>query len=188
MEGVQEFFSRDRKYSSYFTGAGIIVGLLMVLLGIASYVGFLFYGIEKLKPSDLNAGFLLSVGATIIITVLSPLLKAEETRQRDEEDATAAYKDLATEYLALKSSVPSAEGKTDQDKALKALLIEFLEKWDSWGFNIKRIVEWGSKRSGFEALAGYSPDEIHMALVTLVAEGKVRTRLSKKGSTLYQAN
>lgn len=73
-----------------------------------------------------------------------------------------------------------------QEHGLKELLLDFLEKFDRWAFSPSRIKVWGSKQEGFDSFKNYPHPFIRNTLQKLVAEGKLETRISKKGNTLYR--
>ncbi len=74
--------------------------------------------------------------------------------------------------------------KTEKDA--KELLYKFLNEWNTYGFTVTRIINWGGNRAGYDAFQNYSPMEMRLIADQLVREGKVRTRLSSNGNILYQ--
>ena len=66
------------------------------------------------------------------------------------------------------------------------LVLTFLERWKTWGFTPKRVVNWGGTQTGFEPLSRLSRGQVERILESLVSQGKAKTRLSRSGNTLYQ--
>ena len=69
---------------------------------------------------------------------------------------------------------------------LRPLLLDFLDKHQPTPYSPLRIREWGSRQQEFEQLKDYEVALIRRMLQALVAEGKVATRVSKLGNTLYK--
>lgn len=69
---------------------------------------------------------------------------------------------------------------------LEGLLERFFARYDSWSFSPLRIAKWGSLQPGFEELGDYQLEQIRRVLQAMVAEGKLETRVSQKGNTLYR--
>ncbi|MDJ0601005.1 MAG: hypothetical protein QNJ37_19450 [Crocosphaera sp.] len=72
-----------------------------------------------------------------------------------------------------------------EDNELAQLILKFLRRFDLWFFNATRIKKWGSKQHGFASFSEYSIKEIKLCLQMLVRLGRLRTKKSKKGTTLY---
>lgn len=69
---------------------------------------------------------------------------------------------------------------------LRDLLTRFLSTYSQWSFSALRIAKWGASQSGFEQLGTFSKDDIRAELELMEREGIAKTRLSKKGGTLYR--
>ncbi|MEM9937761.1 MAG: toll/interleukin-1 receptor domain-containing protein [Pseudomonadota bacterium] len=87
------------------------------------------------------------------------------------------------------AETPAIPPKPAADPAaadLRALLIQFLRAYRQWSFSALRVANWGAQQPGFETLANVSKDEIRVELDSMVSAGIAKTRLSKKGGTLYR--
>lgn len=71
-------------------------------------------------------------------------------------------------------------------KELEEMLFKFWGEFDRWAFSPSRISQFGPKQNGFEKLSKYNINQIRAALRQLVLQGKLVTRVSKKGNTLYR--
>ena len=69
--------------------------------------------------------------------------------------------------------------------ALSFLVEKFLRNYPGRFFSPFKVKSWGSEQAGFEQLGSFSIAEITQALLTMLAANRVRTKLSKKGNTLY---
>jgi hypothetical protein len=67
----------------------------------------------------------------------------------------------------------------------QAIQIQFLQQYAQYYFSPLRIKLWGARRDGFHELDSYSKEEINQGLQRLFVANKVRTKISKKGNTLY---
>jgi hypothetical protein len=68
---------------------------------------------------------------------------------------------------------------------LQTVLEKFFREYRGVFYSPLRIQTWGSRQSGFGELAKFSKAEITQTLLTMLATGRVQTRISKKGNTLY---
>lgn len=69
---------------------------------------------------------------------------------------------------------------------LDDLLLAFLSRWPTWGFNVARIKNWGGRQEGFSEFAELSSHELSLSLRRLMAKGQIRTFHSKSGTELYK--
>lgn len=69
---------------------------------------------------------------------------------------------------------------------LRPLVLDFLSKFQPTAYSPLRIRDWGARQQGFEHLKDYEVGMIRRAMQSLVAEGKVATRVSRLGNTLYK--
>lgn len=66
------------------------------------------------------------------------------------------------------------------------VLLEFLEQHQPQAFSPLRLHRWGAQQPGFEKLGQYSQGVLRSILQELLLLGKVSTRVSKLGNTLYK--
>jgi hypothetical protein len=71
---------------------------------------------------------------------------------------------------------------------LEPLILKFLEEFEPIAYSPLKISKWGARQPGFEKLAEYKQGEIRTVLQNLVAEGRVATRVSRLGNTLYKTS
>lgn len=69
--------------------------------------------------------------------------------------------------------------------ALPVLLEGFFQKYPRRFFSPYTVISWGGKQPGFKELDSFIKAEVTQALLSMLAAGKVQTKLSKKGNTLY---
>lgn len=72
------------------------------------------------------------------------------------------------------------------ENILEEILLKFLTTYNKWAFSPSRISVWGAKQQGFSSLSDYEYQLIRSTLRRLVSKGKLETRVSKKGNTLYR--
>lgn len=68
----------------------------------------------------------------------------------------------------------------------EGLILRFLKVFNQWYFSPLRINKWGALQSGFEGLSKHSSGKIKSILEKLLAEGKVKKTMSKKGNPIYK--
>ena len=70
---------------------------------------------------------------------------------------------------------------------LAGLLLRFFRVYNSWFFNILRIMKWGAEQDQFTSLQQYTEEEIKEKLEDLLNMGLIKTKVSKKtGNILYK--
>lgn len=103
----------------------------------------------------------------------------EELIQQDEGEQVDEKVSRST--TAKKTTPPIA----DIDNVLTKLILKFLKQYFRWFFNASRIRGWGSEQSGYEGLKQYSTSKINQCLESLSISNKLRTKVSRRGTTLY---
>lgn len=101
----------------------------------------------------------------------------------------AKYNAASNSFSNLNSSYPDYELSmvgVASDDSLRNVLLDFLKQYSRWAFSPLRIQKWGSKQAGFEKLDLYTTNEIRQTLVTLLNDGLLDERTSKKGNKLYR--
>ena len=185
-ELLTEFSRRSR----FFAVAGITIGSLLIVGGAFCYAYFLFNTNTKLTPNELQAGSLLASGLILVLACCSPWMQDSIAREKMETALARQSKEYAKEIVSLRKRINMNEldANSSDRSDLSDLLKKFFRKWDRYGFNIPRIINWGGRREEFEKFRNTSKAELQEALNLLVADGVVRTRLSKNGNVLYQHN
>lgn len=80
--------------------------------------------------------------------------------------------------------------KKDLEISKDQLVSDFLEIYSRWWFNISRIINWGSERTGFEIFNTMTKKEIEEILIKLEKDNVIKSKVSKKNrnSHLYKYN
>ena len=184
-ELLAEFSIRSRSFAI----VAVCACFFLFVLGVASYVYFFAVTKPKFNPSDVQAGFLLASGLLLMLACSSPWMQ-EKTLNQDLElalsDQAQSYADQIESLKDKLRSTNSANLVSKSNPVLDKLLTAFFQKWSRYGFNVARIKNWGAAKDGFEELKNVDESEIRDALNRLVAEKVVKTRLSRRGSVLYQ--
>ncbi len=186
-----------------------IIGALLIALSMVVYCLSILGTIEY-SPEELQVFFILSVGLVVLILPLFPWKKIKvgelefemaenaineahedyseviEELKKELEEYKAEVQQTKPEFTATANVVETLDTKTRKHDEMLDLLRSFLQKWSTYGFNIKRIKNWGGKQSGFEPLGKLSRGELRMLADELVENRQARVRLSKMGSALYQ--
>jgi hypothetical protein len=154
-----------------------LIGFLFVLTVAGAICSLewekLPFRISKIGPIELSD--VVSGQAHEHAVAFDELRKRIDKLEEDQRKLASEKPQLAT---------PSATKPNEAD--LEALVSRFLSKYNDWSFSPLRIAKWGSLQAGFEDLSRYQPDEIRRVLQAMVAEGKLDTRVSQKGHTLYR--
>jgi hypothetical protein len=117
--------------------------------------------------------------------------KLEGQSEEHIKDISALEDKIAQLEAAMKASggeVKTTEIQpTPDEKEMRDLIIKFLTEYEQWSFSPLRMETWGAQRSGYSKLASNS-SLLRRLLRSLVSEGVLETRVSKKGNTLYRVN
>ncbi|MCS0433164.1 hypothetical protein [Vibrio diabolicus] len=184
----------------------ILVSIISISLIVVCAICFWKYleapqGFPSPKDLGLSGIFMFSISALLIVWVPWSKLGMRISKiggvefrdivqgQASEHAEELSYLEDRIEYLEAKikeSDELSALTDPPREAALRKLLLEFLQKYSEWAFSPSRIRVWGSKQQGFSSLSNYEHPFIRSTLQKLVSEGKLETRVSKKGNTLYR--
>ncbi|MEM9348263.1 MAG: hypothetical protein AAGB26_16770 [Planctomycetota bacterium] len=172
-----------------------IFGAILILVCMTVFL-FCASGYIEMTPEQMSLSVFFLVGIGLILIVQVPWqsisfggVEIERAQRREEaQDYAQQITELRQLVAELSNGGASIEGSTirlptEQDKQL---VLRFLSKWDTWGFNISRIIKWGGKRNGFARLSELDHSDLQAILTDLIASGDVKTWISKKGSMLYQ--
>ncbi len=174
----------------------------IVILGLLIHYGLR----DDVKPSELGLGAALIFCLASLAIVLVPWgmfglhlkkigpLEFREviSTQKKEQSESVTFLQNQIEQLkgALEKKVGSAVDAESSFRptpsiALSVLVEKFLRNYPGRFFSPFKVKSWGSEQAGFEQLGSFSIAEITQALLTMLAANRVRTKLSKKGNTLY---
>ncbi|MEM6258316.1 MAG: hypothetical protein AAGI37_08385 [Planctomycetota bacterium] len=172
-----------------------VLGVILILACIAVFL-LCVSGFTDMTPEQMSLSTFFIVGVGLILIVQMPWqsisfggVEVERAQRREEaQDYAQQITELRQLVVELSNGGTALEGSTfklpsEQDKQL---VLQFLSKWDTWGFNIPRIIQWGGKRSGFARLSELDQSDLQAILTDLIASGAVKTWISKKGHMLYQ--
>jgi len=197
-EQEEELFPENIRIIGFWTSL-IFSGIL-----IAYYVAYIYECVEA-SPKDLGLSSLLLFSLACFFFFAIPWHKLglslkkfgpiefEKRLDGQSEEHIRDISEIEKKISQLESTV-YANGKIKQgviaepsprEKELRELILKFLSEYDRWSFSPLRIEEWGADRPGYSKLAG-DPSLLRSLLRALVAEGRLETRVSKKGNTLYR--
>lgn len=183
---------------------GFWVSLVISLAIIIYYVAFIFQRVSP-TPKDLGLSNLLlfSAGCFLFFAIpwhnlglslkkFGPLEFERKLEGQSEEhikDISEIENKLAQLEAAMKASggiETTAERQPTQDeKEMRDLIIKFLTEYERWTFSPRRMETWGAQIPGYSKLANNS-SMLRRLLRSLVSEGVLETRVSKKGNTVYR--
>jgi hypothetical protein len=150
-------------------------------------------------------------GAVVIPIILTPCLWREsrlkeiQSLPRDNKPISTwsnedeAWLEVANGVLdivkKLRGKAPGSLKLIDQQAVMKyenpenpeTVIVEFLNTYSQWYFSPLRIQRWGSQRQGFSSLRVISTGHIRKLLENMRKSGKVKTKISQKGNTIYKA-
>lgn len=188
--------------------AAVAFFLVLLVLSIFLFAKYLCDPtVEGLAPDKLGLPYLISFSVIGGILFMIPWgrygLRIKKVGPIEFQEILSTQADEHTkEIVELREQISSlrnlkSEGENYSDTAygsiaqppsleLRRLLITFLTEYQHWAFSPIRVQYWGSQQPNFEKLNDFKVDEIRYALQSMVAEGKLETRISKKGNTLYR--
>jgi hypothetical protein len=196
--------------SPEFGLSGGLKTALTFVFGIPAIVILLLlihYGLrDDVKPSELGLGAALIFCLVSLVLVLVPWgmfglhlkkigpLEFREVISTQKKEQSESVTFLQNQIDQLKAAFEKKVGSpTDAESpfratpsiALSFLVEKFLRNYPGRFFSPFKVKSWGSEQAGFEQLGSFSTAEITQALLTMLAASRVRTKLSKKGNTLY---
>jgi hypothetical protein len=153
-----------------------LIGFLLILVaagGICALEWEKFpFRISKIGPIEL--------GDVVSGQVHEHAVAVDELRKRIEKLEEGQRRLALDDSLSVEP--PSTQSN---EREMEAPLERFLSKYNS-PFSPSRIVTWGSRQTGFEALSQYQPDQVRRVLQSMIADGKLETGVSQKGNALYR--
>jgi hypothetical protein len=182
-------------------------GAVMIL---SAFILVFLHAFERNKypsPSELEADVLIGFGFALILVMNFPWTKIRVGDVEVERAIQGQMDSYGKENAKLTSVIVDLEQQLrdlspDKGEAVKVLgevaklrsehvakdnLIEsFLKAWPTWGFTPNRIRIWGGEQKGFNELAEMDVPAIRASANRLVNQGKAKTRISSRGSILYQ--
>ncbi|MCG8017723.1 MAG: hypothetical protein JAY97_16030 [Candidatus Thiodiazotropha sp. 'RUGA'] len=185
---------------------GFWISLVFSSTIIIYYVAFIFQYVSP-TPKDLGLPNLLLFSAVCFLFFAIPWRKLglslkkfgpieferklEGQSEEHIKDISALEIKIAQLEAALKASVSEVKAVEIQpspdENEIRDLIINFLTEYEQSSFSPLRMETWGAQRPGYSKLAGNST-LLRTLLRTLVSEGVLETRISKKGNTLYRIN
>ncbi len=155
------------------------------------------------SPKELQLSNLLIFSLSVLLFILVPWGKLGIRIRKIgsvefDRVVSGQAREHAEEFAELRARIEELEGRvrgmdevatiseTFATPELRPLILKFLNDFQPNAYSPLRIKKWGSRQPGFEKLADYSQGLIRTVLQGLVAEGRVATRVSKLGNTLYK--
>lgn len=111
------------------------------------------------------------------------LLKKDKVIHFHQDEDVQIYDDDSSRSITVEETTSPVI--CVKDDLLARLILQFLEQYSRWFFNAPRIRGWGSERSGYREFKKYSVSEIDQCLQSLSTANRLRTKTSKRGTTLY---
>ena len=183
------------------------VGVLLALLLMAPAVFFLWqYGhaheVAK-SAADLGVSKLLIAGTVVMLIALAPwnslqlqlkkvgFVEFGRVVNTQAREHVKEFAELRARIEELENRIQGVDGVSKiadhvSEVNLTPLLIRFLESFRPRAFSPVKIRQWGARQPGFDVFEHYSQGAIRRVLQSLVASGRVTTRVSKMGNTLYR--
>lgn len=185
---------------------GFRVSLLISLIIIIYYAVFIFKAFPS-PPSELGLSNLLLFSSACFLFFSVPWhklglslkrfgplefeRKLEGQSEEHIKDISALEDKIAQLEAAMRASggdfKPTEVTLTSGEQNMRKLIVDFLTDYEQWSFSPLRMQTWGSQRPGYSGLAS-EPAMLRRFLRSLVSEGILETRVSKKGNTLYRIN
>ncbi len=183
---------------------------LVLVFGVPASIALVLlvvYALRKdAKPSELGLGTVLIFCLAALAVLLIPwdtlglrltkigFLEFSEVIRTQKKEQSESITFLQGQIDALKQAAATSRGASDVEHwaphpsyALPIVLGRFLKNYPGRFFSPLLINKWGAKQPGFEELGSFSKEEISQALMKMISENHVRTKLSKRGNTLYGA-
>lgn len=164
-----------------------LLGILLVLGTVAICILHVSNREAFPEPESLDAGFLLALGVGLLLVLFVPWQRIRIAGLEMERAVQEQAEDFSREIVRLRNENSKLARAAPELSMQEKLILKFLTSWSSWGFTPLRIKNWGGSKSGYEDLRKLRTGEIREFLTNLVADGKVRVRVSRNGNTLYQA-
>ncbi len=183
---------------------GFWASLIFSVSLIAYYLAFIFHG-ATVSPKDLELSNLLlfSVASFLFFSIpwhklglslkkFGPL-EFERKLEGQSEEHIKNISELENKIAELEAAIAasghqvqvSAIQPTPEEQEMRDLIVKFLTNFKQWSFSPSRMESWGAEQPGYSKLAG-NPSLLRRLLRSLVSEGVLETRVSKKGNTLYR--
>ena len=215
MRGSKRTEAQDDELNAIRAAAGVLyvprwlrgVGVLLALLLMAPAVLFLWqYGHARevaKAAADLGVANLLIAGTVVMLVALAPwnslqlrlkkvgFVEFERVVNTQAKEHVEAFAELRARIEELENRIQGLDGVSKiadhlSEVDLTPLLLRFLEQFRPRAFSPVKIRQWGARQPGYEVLEHYPQGAIRRVLQSLVASGRVTTRVSKMGSTLYR--
>ncbi len=162
------------------------IALLLIVFSFGILLAAVFIDHEKFKPINYSIEYMLTIGLSIFAGVYVPWTRIKIGAFELEKALEEQNHDYIQEIKSLKDRLRLHENEdAGEDAELKNLIVSFLAEYSRWGFTVSRMKNWGASKKGFSDLKDSS---LRVKLGELVDERKIRTRISKLGNVLYQAN
>lgn len=157
------------------------------------------------SPKDLQLNALILFNLTLFFVSIVPLermgIRIRKIGQIEfEQIINVQAREHAEELAEIRAQIDELEkGLSSVDGAGKMLLemstpelrpivLNFLNQFQPTAYSPVKIRNWGAQQPGFEKLGTISLGNLRAILQSLLVEGKVVTRVSKLGNTLYKIN
>lgn len=158
---------------------------------------------QSASPQDLQLGNVMIAALAILVLAVVPWQKLglrirkigaiefDRVVSTQANEYAEEFSEQRTRIVELEKMVHALDDTSETSKYfaaqnLRPLVIEFLNAFQPTAYSPRRIREWGARQRGFERLKDYEQGMIRRILQDLVAEGRLATRVSRLGNTLYK--
>lgn len=175
--------------------------LILIIAVIGIYVYLIFCNPKHLDPEKFGLPLILITLLSILILINIPWSRLgfrvkkigiielenvvkEQAQNKSEElaDLQKQIDELKEERINIQHGINTNRNEEDE------LILNFLKQYSQWAFSALRIKNWGGNQENFHQLSELNTYKIRSSLRRLLSDGKVVTRISKKGNTLYKFN
>lgn len=184
---------------------GFWVSLIFSVTIIAYFLAFISHCVNT-SPKDLELSNLLLFSAASFLFFSIPWhklglslkkfgpLEFERKLEGQSEERIKDISALENKIAELEAAILAVSGHqirvsaihpTIEEQEMREFIVKFLNEFEQWSFSPSRMESWGAQQVGYSKLASNS-SLLRRLLRSLVSEGVLETRISKKGNTLYR--
>jgi hypothetical protein len=182
-----------------------LVSAFFIILSAWLILGHAFEPTKYPSPKDLQLNTLIIFNLTLFFIAIIPLermgIRIRKIGQIEfEQIINVQAREHAEELTEIRAQIDELQkGLSNVDGVgkmlfemsspeFRPLVLNFLTQFQPAAYSPVKIRNWGAQQPGFERLGTISLGNLRAILQSLLVEGKVMTRVSKLGNTLYKIN
>lgn len=205
-ESKEELISEGEPIQGLPRWVQVVIGLsATAVLCVSIFLMWKYIGdpTSYASPKELQLSNLLIFSLSVLLFILVPWDKLGIRIRKIgsvefDRVVSGQAREHAEEFAELRARIEELEGKVrgmDEGatitesfatQELRPLILKFLTDFQPNAYSPLRINKWGARQPGYEKLAYYRQGLIRTVLQGLVAEGRVATKVSRLGNTLYK--